>query len=347
MRIRLKKRSARWTRSFILRGGVLLGATIALMNAGYLAAEVGVRDPSDLWKTAVANNPLVAFAAYEHLRTSAVVPAFAIAIAAFIVIALGHFFTFGPHDMTIRGPQDAIPWWTLGERIVHGVVVVAFLTLLVSGLSITFGRYLGGGSGTLFLRQLHEMAGFVFTPFIVAMILLWVRHAIPRAYDWQWLIHAGGYLGYKGKLTSGKFNAGQKLWFWIMTVAALILIWTGIAEYFQIGPSVQVEFPRGGTIWTGISQYFQSGALSSVRMYVVLHVSAAIPIVLMFIVHFYLSTIGAKGLWTAMVDGKVSRRAVKKYHPAALELSRQGAATSPAAAGPRKRGRLLKRRRGK
>ena len=316
MRIRLRKRSARWTRSFIVRGGVLLAGTVALMNAGYLLAQAGVADPSDIWKVAVANNPLVSFNAYEHLRSSAFVPAFAIAIAAFIVVALGQYFTFGPHDMTISGPDDAIPWWTLAERIVHGVVLVAFVILLVSGLSITFGRTLGGGEGTLFLRHTHEMAGLVFTPFVIAMILMWVRHAVPRAYDWHWLSHLGGYLGYKGALTAGRFNAGQKIWFWIMTVAGVVLMWTGLSEFFRLG------------------------SLATQRMNVVLHFSAAIPIVLMFIVHLYLSTIGSKGLWTAMVNGKVSRGAIKKYHPAALQPGRAGAA----GAAPRKRGRLLKRK---
>lgn len=305
MKIRLKRRSAQWTRSFFLRSSVLLGLMFAIISAGYVAAEVGMKDPADLWKDAVANNAIVGFGTFLNLRTSLLVPAFAIALAAFVVIALGHFFTFGPKDMAVKGPKDAIPWWTLWERIVHGVVLVTFLILTYTGLSITFGRYLGGGSGTLFLRQLHEISGFVFAPFVIVMVLAWVRHAIPRAYDLEWIKHAGGYLGYKGNLRSGKFNAGQKLWFWIITVTSVVLI------------------------WTGLSLYFQYGALPNLRMYVVLHVAAAIPIVLMFVVHLYLSTIGAKGLITAMVDGKVSRTAAKKFHTEASELKRM----APAPAG--------------
>ncbi len=305
MKIRLKQRSAKWTRSFFLRSSVLLSLMFAIISAAYVAAEVGMKDPADLWKDAVANNALVGFGAFLSLRTSFLVPAFAIAMAAFIVIALAHFFTFGPKDMSAKGPKDEIPWWTLAERIIHGIVLITFVILMVTGLAITFGRYLGGGSGTLTMRQFHEFSGFVFAPFIVLMVLIWVRHALPHAYDLEWLKHAGGYLGYKGDLTSGKFNAGQKFWFWVMAIASLILVWTGLSLYFQYGP------------------------LPTLRMYVVLHVAATVPIVLMFIVHLYMTTLGAKGSFMGMINGKFSRTAAKKFHAQAPELRKM----NPAPAG--------------
>jgi formate dehydrogenase subunit gamma len=294
--IRMKRRSAHWTRAFFFRSTVLLALTCLLIGAGYVLAEVSAKDPSILWRDAVANNPLVGFSSYLKLRTSVLVPAFAIAIGAFVILALAHFFTFGRKDVTAKNAKDAIPWWTLTERIVHAIVLVTFILLTLTGLSITFGRFLGGGTAELLMRQLHELSGFAFTPFIVIMVLSWVRHAIPRAYDIKWLKHAGGYLGYKGALKSGKFNAGQKLWFWIMAAASAILIWTGFGEYFQIG------------------------ALPTFRMYVVLHFSAAVPIVLMFIVHLYMSSLGARGQITAMISGKVSKTAVMKNHSDAPDL---------------------------
>jgi formate dehydrogenase subunit gamma len=298
MRIRLQPRSAQWTFSFFSRGMVVLTLMFVAVGAAYVLAEVGIKDPAVLWKDAVANSPLVAFGTYIGVRASLLVPAFGILIAAFIVISLGHFFIFGPKDMSVKGPQDAIPWWTLTERIVHAVVLISFLILAVTGLVITFGRYLGGGSGTLLMRQTHEMAGFVFSPFIALMILLWVRHAIPRAYDVEWLKHAGGYLGYKGELLSGKFNAGQKLWYWIMAVTCVLLV------------------------WTGLSLYFQYGTLPSLRMYVVLHLVSTIPLILMFVVHLYMTTLGAKGAFSAMVSGKFSQAAAKKFHADAPETRR-------------------------
>ena len=306
MRIRLKPRSATWTRSFFVRSTVLMGLVFVTIVAGYVLAEVGATDPAVLWKDAVANNPLVGFGTFLSLRASLLVPAFGIALGAFVLIALGHFFTFGPKDMSLKGPEDAIGWWSLTERIVHGVVLITFLILMVTGLAITFGRYLGGGSGTLLMRQTHEMSGFVFAPFIVLMVLVWLRHAIPKAYDWDWIAHAGGYLGYKGDLRSGKFNAGQKFWYWVMTVTALLLV------------------------WTGLSLYFQYGTLPSLRMYVVTHVVATIPIVLMFIVHLYMTTLGAKGAFMGMIHGKFSRTAAMKFHTDAPEL--QKGQPSPASA---------------
>ena len=50
------------------------------------------------------------------------------------------------------------------------------------------GREAGGG-GSLMLRQLHEYSGFVFIPALVVTVLMWIREALPKAYDMNWLAH--------------------------------------------------------------------------------------------------------------------------------------------------------------
>ena len=271
---------------------------LAIMNVGYLAAQAVRQDPNDLWRQTISGN-LVSFMAW---RNSALLPSFAIAIAAFIVIALGHFFTFGPKDYTAKDEKDLIPWYNTWERIIHGIVLVSFVVLMISGLMITYGRFFGGGGLTLTLREFHEIAGFVYTPAVAIMILMWIKEALPAAYDLEWLAHAGGYLGYKGQLKSGKFNAGQKFWFWIIVVTAIVHVWTGLALFYQYG------------------------TLPTMRLYVMLHLIATIPIVLMFIVHVYMSALGARGALTSIIGGKFSRTAALKYHSEASTLKKMQAA---------------------
>jgi formate dehydrogenase subunit gamma len=298
MRIALKRRSARWTVSFLTRGGLVTALLLAIMNVGYLAAQAVRQDPNDLWRQTVSGN-LASFMAW---RESSLLPSFAIAIAAFIVIALGHFFTFGPKDYTAKDEKDLIPWYNVWERIIHGIVLISFLVLMISGLMITYGRYFGGGGLTLTLRQFHEIAGFVYTPVIIVMVLMWIKEALPAAYDLEWFLKAGGYLGYKGQLKSGKFNAGQKVWFWVIVVTAVVHIWTGLALFYQIG------------------------LLPTLRLYVMLHLIATVPMVLMFIVHVYMSALGAKGALMSIVTGKFSRTAALKYHSDAAALKKLKAA---------------------
>lgn len=295
MKIRLNPRSQRPTRVLLRRAAVLLGLFVLVSNVAYVLAQ-GLRDPALLTASLnVANFPRQV-ELFMNLRQSALIPSFAVAILVFIVLALGHRAVYGAKDMSTRNEKDAMPWWNLFERIIHLLLAVTFVILAISGLALTFGRYVGGGTGGLLLRQLHEYAGFVFTPCVLIMAVNWVRHAIPRAYDMAWFTKLGGYLGYTGALKSDKFNAGQKVWYWIAVIAGVLLAYSGLMEFYGVGTVLQQ------------------------RTNVLIHFFAAIPIILMFVVHLYLSTIGTKGVFMSMVHGRFSRTAAQKYYSEAPEL---------------------------
>ncbi len=297
MKIQFNKRSGRSFPKFAFRTSVLLMLFMSVVNLGYLMAQKLLVSTSDLLRDVVGGSDyLYRTDAFIALRTSMIIPAFGIVILVFIGLSLGHYATFGPKDMSGRGVEDEIPWWNLFERILHGLIAIAFVVLLVSGLLITFGRYFGGGSPTLFLRQIHEYAGFVFVPALVITALMWIREALPRAYDMKWLVHFGGYLGYKGHLPSGKFNAGQKVWYWIMFIAGVLLVLSGLGLFYQYGD------------------------MSDLRLYVVIHFYASIPVILMFLVHLYMTTLGTKGTLQGMFNGKMSKSALSAYHSESREL---------------------------
>jgi formate dehydrogenase subunit gamma len=296
MTIQFKRRPGKWFLSFSVRTFVLLFSFLFLANFGYLLAQGLLIDPSVLLRNAIGGSDyLFQTDLFIALRESPIIPIFGIAIIVFVVLSLGHLFTFGPKDMSDEG-GDEIPWWNLFERVIHGIIAVAFVLLFISGLLITFGRYFGGGGPTLFLRQIHEFSGFVFVPALAIVILMWIREALPKLYDLQWIAHFGGYLGYKGSLKSGKFNAGQKLWYWIMLACGVLLSWSGLFLFFQVG------------------------MMSDLRMYVLIHFFAAIPIMLMFLVHLYMTTLGTKGTFKGMINGKISKKGATSYHSEAAQL---------------------------
>ncbi|HKI99576.1 MAG TPA: formate dehydrogenase subunit gamma [bacterium] len=297
MSIRLKPHSQRATNAFLRRSAVLLGLFVLVSNVGFALAQ-GLRDPTLLRTSLNVSEFPRQVDLFISLRESWLIPGFAIAMLVFIVLALGHFFAIGPKDMSARDERDLIPWWNLFERIVHLVMLVTFVILAISGLAVTFGRYLGGGTPGLLLRHTHEYSGFVFTVFLVILFLMWVRHAIPRSYDLAWFSKMGGYLGYKGALKSDKFNAGQKVWYWIVVLAGILLAYSGLMEFFGVGTVLQR------------------------RTDVMIHFFAAIPIILMFLVHLYLTTIGTKGAFMGMVNGRISKTAAQQLHSEAPELRR-------------------------
>ena len=225
-----------------------------------------------------------------NLRESALIPTFAILFGLFILATVGHYFIYGPKDHRITNPENTVMWWSLFERVMHAIVAISFTILLLSGLMITFGQTLSTAKYGVYMRQAHELSGYVFAPFFIIMALKWIGEAIPKAYDMEWFKHLGGYMGYKGHLTSGKFNGGQKVWYWIMFLAGIVLVLTGFGQVFGIG------------------------GIKAARLYVALHLYASIPIILMFVVHTYMATAANRGAFSSMINGLVNKDSMKEHH---------------------------------
>ena len=263
----------------LLTGGLLLAVVLP-------AAALGADTYSDMMLAlgdyaSQKNIPLML-----SLRDSALIPAFGIILLVVIAASLVHYFAFGANDHSFDDPSKAVLWWPMADRVLHWVVAITFCVLFFTGLPITFGI-----SIPVFLRQLHEVTGYVFAPFLIIMSLKWIGEAIPKAYDINWMMHVGGYLGYKGHLEAGKFNGGQKVWYWIMFI-------TGVAH-----------------IISGFGQVFAVGGIEMQRFYVVIHVYTTIPVAIMFLMHIYLATLANKGALGSMIHGKVNLDSMKHHHP--------------------------------
>ena len=300
MKISLRRKPGRPFFAFAWRASVLITLLLALANIGFLMAQGLGIDTSQLLRNVVGGSDyLFQTNFFIYLPESMIIPAFGIAFLVLIGLSLGHFFTFGPKDMSITEQDVGIPWWNMFERVIHWIIAVVFMILLISGLLITFGRFVGGGGASLFLRQIHDYAGFLFIPALVITIVMWLKEAIPRMYDWKWFLYMGGYLGYKGHLKSGKFNAGQKQWYWIMAVSGILLSLTGLALFFQYGQ------------------------MSEMRIYVVIYFFAAMLMIIMFLAHLYMTTLGTKGALMGMFHGKLSKKAAQAYHSESSLTSKQ------------------------
>ncbi len=93
----------------------------------------------------------------------------------------------------------------------------------------------------------------------------------------------------------GRYNAGQKVLFWVLIVSMLVLLLSGIV------------------IWR---EYFSSFfGIVSLRWASLLHAIAAFVLIVSIIVHIY-AAIWLKGSMGAMLYGTVSRAWARKHHPA-------------------------------
>ena len=183
-------------------------------------------------------------------------------------------------------------------RMNHWAIVLLFVCAALSGLVFFhpsmyfFTALFGGGTWT---RILHPYFGvLMFLCFLLMFMRLWKENVLNDG-DRAWLDKSGEmFRGNKdGMPPAGKYNAGQKIVFWLMAVSLLVLLATGILFWHAWFPNLPILARRIG---------------------VLLHALSAVVLVLTVIVHVY-AAIWVKGTTRAMTRGTVSRGWARANHP--------------------------------
>ena len=186
------------------------------------------------------------------------------------------------------------------ERTSHWIMAISFSLLALTGIIILWGKhiilpwlgYAGFSWLVIVSKNAHNFLGPLFIFSLVVMFLLFVKDNIPRAYDMNWLKKAGGMFG-GPEVPSGKFNAGEKVWFWLgIFVLGTVVSVTGLI----------LDFPN----WMQGRQAMQQAN--------VIHAIAAIIYVGISFGHIYLGTIGMPGAYQAMAHGYVDEQWAKEHH---------------------------------
>ena len=193
--------------------------------------------------------------------------------------------------------QSDLNRFTYLERVTHWVVGISFLLLLLSGLAFSYPWLfwmtvlLGGGPTA---RLLHPWIGLVFASGLTLMFWLWVRDMAMGEADLRWMRAIKHYARHeKDKVPpTGKYNGGQKGFFWAQSLLGLLFLVSGLPLWF--------------------AGSFGSGLLSFARL---LHYVAALGGGLLLIVHVYLGTIAYPGTIRGILYGKVSREWARLHHP--------------------------------
>jgi formate dehydrogenase subunit gamma len=225
------------------------------------------------------------------------------AIIALAILGLIGYYSWrgsiGLHDKPtgrlIRrfSPVDRIAHWTMG---------ISFVILALTGLVLTFGKYvlLPVIGYTLFgwlanlSKNLHNFVGPIFSVALAVFIVLFIRDNLPRAYDMKWIVKFGGMLDkHGGHVPSGRFNAGEKALFWgLVIVISTVLVATGYI----------LNFPNFGQ------------TRSTMQTANVIHMVFGLLGIAMACFHIYLGTIGMRGAYQAMRTGYVDETWAKEHH---------------------------------
>ncbi len=209
-----------------------------------------------------------------------------------------------------------VPRHGMFTRLVHWIVAISFILLGLSGLAMFYHGFffiagLFGGGETM--RLLHPWFGVVLAVSFFVLFCRFVGACLPAAGDGEWLSKVGSVIaGREGDLPEvGKFNAGQKLYFWAMALLIVVLAVSGVL------------------IW---HKYFIAAtSLATQRVALLVHGCAAAAVILAFIVHVHMVTM-EPGTFRAMVGGKVTGGWAWKHHRKWLRevVAAQRASTPPA-----------------
>src|SRR5262245_33442700 len=192
--------------------------------------------------------------------------------------------------------QNLIVRHKASVRLTHWFVAIFFFLAMLTGFAIFtpffFGLtgLFGGGAMT---RTLHPWFSLGFVIAVLFLFRSWRERMKPDAGDQEWKENMGAYMRYEVELEQvGKYNAGQKMFFWSVVLGALAFLISGIVMWF---PALSPFFARTIAYW--------------------LHEITFIAFVIGVIYHIYMSTTAMPGTLRAMTRGTVTRGWAKWHHP--------------------------------
>jgi len=190
--------------------------------------------------------------------------------------------------------------FTVLDRVIHWSTAITFSILAISGLIMLFGKavLLPLIGYTLFSwlaelgKNLHNFTGPLFSVCVLLLFFHFVRDNFPGPGDWEWIRGLGGVFS-KDEPPSGRFNAGEKIWFW--GGVCLLGIVVSASGYV-------LDFPN-------FNQTRQTMQLAHV-----VHSIGAILFMLGAMAHIYLGTLGVAGAYDAMKTGYVDEEWAREHH---------------------------------
>jgi formate dehydrogenase subunit gamma len=200
------------------------------------------------------------------------------------------------------------------ERFVHWMTATCFVVLALSGLNLTFGKDLllpligpaAFSAWSQWAKYAHNYLSFPFTIGVVVILLMWLAGNIPHKADIEWLKQGGGMFGDK-RPPAERFNAGQKIIYWIVVIGGGAAAITGYL----------LMFPFYATDITGM------------QLAQMVHGTVAVLFVAAMLAHAYIGTIGMEGAFEGMWDGTVDVNWAKEHHRIWFDKETAGGHAAP------------------
>jgi formate dehydrogenase subunit gamma len=187
----------------------------------------------------------------------------------------------------------------LSSRIIHWTVAVTFFLGVFTGMPIWtpfFGWMAPLVGGLTVCRVVHPWAGIAFFLSSIFMFFDWMgdMHLGKKERKGWWGPKLFRYLRWEVEdVDTGKYNGGQKFFFWSVGLGSLGLLLSGLMMWFPRSfPHLLMEFAY------------------------VIHDVTFILFAVAIVFHIYLGTSAEPGTFRSMTRGTVTRKWARLHHPA-------------------------------
>ena len=200
-----------------------------------------------------------------------------------------------------RGPVERIVRYNLQERLIHAAAGITYVYLLLTGLAFwTPALYwlaivLGGG---YLSRLLHPWVGLIFAGVLLMMWAGWRREMKTTPDDREWRKRIVEYMTNQDEKVppAGRFNYGQKQFFWLMVFATWALVISGVVLWAVASVPGELAWLRQASI--------------------LVHSVSALATIGGFLVHLYMGIAVVPGGLSAIVRGEVTSDWARQHHSA-------------------------------
>ncbi len=240
--------------------------------------------------------------AWRQVRNNWLIP-YGGSLLVIVLLAIAIFYkTKGMIKNHAPDTGRKIERFTPFERAAHWSNAIAFVALAVSGVVMAFGKFflLPIMGATLFgwltyaLKNLHNFAGPLFAVSLAIVFFTFVKDNMPRRGDLAWLLKGGGILQ-GNEMPSHRFNAGEKIVFWggVMLLGVVV-----------VASGLVLDKLIPGLIYER----------STMQIASMIHGTATVLMMALFIGHIYIGTVGMQGAYGGMRTGYVDETWAKEHH---------------------------------
>jgi formate dehydrogenase subunit gamma len=236
----------------------------------------------------------------------------AIAILGMLIILVVFYLVRGQVKLESGYSGRRIVRFNAFERAVHWMTATCFIILALTGLNITFGKPLllpligepAFAGWAQWAKYAHNYLSFPFAIGVFCIFLIWIAGSIPNRVDLEWTKRGGGIVGHDHP-PAYRFNAGQKMIYWVVVLGGTLVAASGYLLMFP----------------------FYVTDIQGMQLAQTVHAIIAVLFVAAMLAHIYIGTIGMEGAFEGMGEGTVDVNWAREHH--ALWLEQENARTGP------------------